>query len=374
MTDTTEVTELTRRLVAVPTVDADESAAQTIVAALLERAGFTVRSHEHAPGRATLIAEWQTGLDTAPLCLSGHLDTVPLGAAPWTHDPYAGERDGDRLYGRGTSDMKGGVAAMVLAAVRAAAHRPRRAGLRLVLTAAEETGALGARHVAPLLRGGRSGPLLIAEPTANQVVHGHKGALWLTARTSGITAHGSMPHLGDNAAYKLAHAVVRLADFAFPGSGHPVMGRPTLNVSTLAAGLNANSVPDLATATVDVRTVSGQDHAEVRAQLAAQTGPDVSWEPLVDLPPVWTDPDDTWARTVGELVADVAPDTAYTPRTATFFTDAAVLAPALGAPPTLICGPGEPSQAHATDEWCSVRRLEESLTVYERVVARWCGL
>ncbi|MFJ6661853.1 M20 family metallopeptidase [Streptomyces sp. NPDC091377] len=374
MTDTTEVTELTRRLVAVPTVDADESAAQAVVAPLLERAGFTVRSHEHAPGRATLIAEWRTDLEAPPLCLSGHLDTVPLGAAPWQHDPYAGEPDGDRLHGRGTSDMKGGVAAMVLAAVRATAHRPRRAGLRLVLTAAEETGALGAHHVAPLLRGGCSGPLLIAEPTANQVVHGHKGALWLQARTTGITAHGSMPHLGDNAAYKLAHAVVRLADFAFPDTAHPVMGRPTLNVGTLSAGLNPNSVPDLATATVDVRTVAGQDHTEVLALLADRAGPEVDWEPLVDLPPVWTDPADEWARALGEIVTAVAPGIPYEPRTATFFTDAAVLAPALGAPPALICGPGEPSQAHATDEWCSIRRLEESLAIYERVVASWCGL
>ncbi|MGW4205276.1 M20 family metallopeptidase [Streptomyces sp. NPDC004726] len=370
-----DVLDLTRRLLAIPTVDRDEADAQAIVAPMLERAGFTVRGHEHAPGRTTLIAEWQTGLDVPPLCLSGHLDTVPLGAEPWSRDPYAGERDGDRLYGRGSTDMKGGVAAMVLAAVRAtAAGRPGRAGLRLVLTAAEETGALGARHVAPYLSDGRSGPLLIAEPTANEVVHGHKGALWLEATATGVTAHGSTPHLGSNAVCALARSVTRLDGFTFEDAPHPAMGVPTLNVGTFHGGLNPNSVPDLAVAALDVRTVAGQDHGKVTAELARHTGPDVSLSTLLDLPPVWTEPADDWARSVGEIVAGVKPGSSYEPRAASFFTDAAVLTAALGSVPTLICGPGQPELAHVTDEWCSVTRLEESVTIYERIIRDWCGL
>lgn len=193
---------------------------------------------------------------------------MPLGAAPWQHDPFRAEPDGDRLHGRGTSDMKGGVAAIVAAAAKIAALRPSRAGLRLVLTAAEEPGSAGARHAVRRLSGRPSGPLVITEPTGNAVLHGHKGALWLTASASGVTAHGSMPHLGDNAVYTLARAVNRLETHDFGVPPHPAMGRPTLNVGTFHGGLNTNSVPDSAEATIDVRTVAGQDHGGVLTGLA----------------------------------------------------------------------------------------------------------
>ncbi|TMR95571.1 M20 family metallopeptidase [Nonomuraea basaltis] len=367
-----DVVALTRGLVGLDTVDKAESEALKSLAPLLEGAGFTVAISEHEPGRGTLVAEWRTELDVPPLCLSGHVDTVPLGSAPWRHDPF-GEIDGDRLYGRGASDMKGGVAAIVLAAIRIAAATPRRAGLRLVLTAAEETGSLGARHVARSLLGGPSGPLVIAEPTGNTVVHGHKGALWLEALATGVTAHGSMPSLGDNAIYKLARAVSRFQDHRFEDGPHPVMGSPTLNVGTIQGGLNTNSVPDRAVATVDIRTITGQHHEEVAACLARAAGPDVKLRPLVDLPPVWTDPDDAWARSVAEIVRQVTGQ-AGEPRAATYFTDASVLTPALGSVPTVVCGPGEAEQAHVTDEWCSVTRLAESVEIFERICADWCAV
>ncbi|WP_431919916.1 M20 family metallopeptidase [Amycolatopsis tucumanensis] len=365
----TDALALTRALTAVDTVGHGETAALEVVAPLLRDAGFRLEVFEHEPGRGTLVAEWETGHDVPPLCLSGHVDTVPLGGAPWQHDPFAGETDGDRVYGRGVSDMKAGVAAIVTAAVTVARSRPRRAGLRLVLTAAEETGSQGARFVADRL--GPSGPLVITEPTANAAFHGHKGALWLEALATGVTAHGSMPHLGDNAVVKLAAAVSRLAEYRFGVEPHPVMGPPTLNVGTFTGGLNTNSVPDRAVATVDVRTVAGQDHAALLETLAAVAGVEV--RPLIDLPPVWTDPGDEWAASAAAIVREVT-GAGGEVATATYFTDASVLTPALGGVPTLICGPGEPEQAHVTDEWCSITRLAESVEILTRVCAGWCGI
>ncbi|GAB3007397.1 M20 family metallopeptidase [Amycolatopsis acidiphila] len=368
----TDVVALTRSLVGLDTIGHDETAALKVLAPLLEGVGFVVAVAEHEPGRGTLVAEWHTDLATPPLCLSGHVDTVPLGAVTWQHEPF-GELDGDRLYGRGSSDMKGGVAAIVLAAVEIAAHAPKRAGLRLVLTSAEETGSLGARHAAETVLDEPSGPLVIAEPTSNAVVHGHKGAFWLEAVATGVTAHGSMPQLGDNAVYKLARAVSRLADHGFDARPHPIMGPPTFNVGTIEGGLNTNSVPDRAVATVDVRTVAGQDHAAVLAELAHVAGQEVELRPLVDLPPVWTDPDDEWARAAEEIVLAVTGER-NEPRAATYFTDASVLTPAFGGVPTIICGPGEAEQAHVTDEWCSVTRLAQSVEIFERLCVRWCGI
>ncbi len=136
----TDVLGLTRELVALDTAGRAEDDAIAVLAPRLQDAGFALDVVRLDSGRSTLVAEWRTDLDVPPLCLSGHLDTVPLGAAPWSFDPLRAEPDGDRLHGRGTSDMKGGVAAIVLAAIAAATGRPRRSGLRLVLTAAEPCG------------------------------------------------------------------------------------------------------------------------------------------------------------------------------------------------------------------------------------------
>jgi succinyl-diaminopimelate desuccinylase len=368
----TDVLDLTKRLVALDTVGHAENDALALLAPLLEEAGFAVDVVEHEPNRGTLIADWRTDLEVPPLCLSGHVDTVPLGGVAWSHDPFRGETDGDRVYGRGTSDMKGGVAAIVLAATRVAAGRSGRAGLRLVLTAAEETGSAGAHAAAARLAGRPSGPLVITEPTGNAVAYGHKGALWLTARATGVTAHGSMPHLGDNAVTKLAAATLRLADYTFPDAPHPVMGGPTLNIGTFHGGLNTNSVPDRAEATVDVRTVTGQEHPTVLANLTACAG--VALEPLIDLPPVWTDPHGEWAASVAQAVQEITGARPTEPLVMTYFTDASVLTPAFGHVPTVICGPGEPAQAHVTDEWCSISKLEESVAILERLCRDWCGV
>ncbi|GAA1206310.1 M20 family metallopeptidase [Prauserella alba] len=369
-----DVLSLTRELVAVDTIDRDESRTLAVVAPHLEDAGFDVETVEHEPGRGTLIAEWHAGTDTPPLCLSGHVDTVPLGDAEWSRDPFRAEPEGDRLYGRGTTDMKGGVAAIVCAAIGVArSGRMPRAGLRLVLTAAEETGSHGARGALGVLRDRPSGPLLIAEPTAGAVFHGHKGALWLSARAEGVTAHGSMPHLGENAVYKLARAVGTFERFVFTEQAHPAMGAPTLNVGTFRGGLNTNSVPDSAVATVDIRTVPGQDHAAITENLQARVGGDASLEPLIDLPAVWTDPADEWAAAVTAIAADVTGRRSDgDPRAATYFTDASVLTPALGGVPTVVCGPGEPELAHVTDEWVSIARLHESEETFRRVAEAYC--
>ena len=175
---------------------------------------------------------------------TGHIDIVPLGEATWRHDPFAGETDGDLLYGRGSSDMKSGVAAMVVAARAIARDRQRRAGIELVLTAGEETGCSGAREIVKVPGSlGRVGALVVGEPTDLGPRLGHRGVIWIRLRFKGRTAHASMPHEGDNAVLKAARAAVLLSEYDFDRIAHPALGRPTLNVGRLEGGLNLNSVP-----------------------------------------------------------------------------------------------------------------------------------
>ncbi|MFJ2028846.1 M20 family metallopeptidase [Streptosporangium sp. NPDC087985] len=354
---------LTRELIRIDTVGGGEAAVAEPLARRLEAAGFEVRAHDYAAGRTGLVARWGSGL---PVTLTGHLDTVPLGGQDWTHGPHEAEVDGDRLYGRGSSDMKAGVAAMVVAAERHAGGHGPRVALELVLTVGEETGCEGAVDMIARNLVGRSRALLVAEPTANRVLLGHKGALWLKMIAHGRTAHGSMPHLGDNAIYKLARAIGRVEDFDLGVPAHAMLGASTVNVGTAHGGINVNSVPDLAEATVDLRTITGQDHARLRERLRAELGGETSLEVLVDLPAVWTDPEDPF---VSVLLAAGARPPGDRPA-ASYFTDASVLGPACGGVPTVICGPGEPEQAHVTDEFCEISKIDGAVEIYTAALAR----
>ena len=367
--------ELTRALVRIDTVNppGNEAAAIRLLAGLLEDAGFAVRLVDLAPGRPNLVARLDGSDGDAPaLGFTGHVDVVPIGGAPWRRDPFGGESDGDRLVGRGSADMKGGVAAMVVAACAAARRERGRAGLELVLTAGEEIGCAGAASIvaAPDVLG-RVGALVVGEPTGMAPHFGHRGVIWLRLRFRGRTAHASTPEEGDNAVLKAARAALLLAGHGFDGLSHAMLGRPTLNVGRIDGGLNLNSVPDAAALGVDLRTLPGQTRAGIVAALARLL-PEAEIEPLVDCPPMWSDPAHPWLVRVAELASAVTGGESGAP-TAPFATDAGYLTPAYGGPPTVILGPGETEQAHKTDEWCSQRRIDQATELYSDLIAEWCN-
>lgn len=365
--------ELTRTLVRMNTVNppGNEEACARHLGALLEQAGFRLEYHTLGPGRLSLQARIGGDPVRAPLGFTGHIDTVPLGAAPWRMDPFAADTDAGRVYGRGVSDMKSGVAAFVAAALHLAPHLQRGPGLELVITAGEERGCAGAFGMLKDGVLGRCGALVVAEPTSNYPLVGHKGALWLLATVHGVTAHGSMPEAGVNAVYKAARAVSKLEHWEFDNPPHPLMGQATLNVGTFHGGLNINSVPDEAHFEIDIRSVPAQDHDALVARLQATLGEDVALQRLLDVGPVYTDPGEAWMREVFEVARPLL-GADPVPRTATYFTDAAALCLAYGNPPTVILGPGEAQMAHQTDEYCVIDHIGAAVSVFEELIARWC--
>jgi len=356
MTARLDARALTRELLAFNTINPPgmERACARKLGALLEPAGYSVAYHEFAEARTSLVAQIGVRDDRAPICFTGHIDVVPLGTAPWTHDAFAGETDGDRLYGRGATDMKSGIAAFIVAALELAPELARGPGLVLVITAGEEIGCEGAKYLADHELLDRAGAIVVAEPTANYPYVGHKGLAWFEVETRGVTAHGSMPEVGDNAIVKMAHAIEDLERFRFPVESHAVMGKPTLNVGTIRGGLNTNSVPDRATITVDTRTVPGIEHGHLCKSLAELLAPrGARVRQIVDTPLLYTEPSNPWVQEVFELCAPPGGERPA-PKTITFSTDGADLKRGFGGPPAVILGPGEPQLAHQTDEWCSM--------------------
>ncbi|KFE36283.1 M20 family metallopeptidase [Thioclava atlantica] len=366
-----DVVALTRRLMQFDTINppGNEAPCAQVLRDLLDAAGFETRLYPFGAGRANLVA-WLGNGSAPQLGFTGHLDTVPLGAQDWRHDPFAGEIVEGRLYGRGSTDMKGGVAALVMACLAERETLRDGPGVVLLITAAEETGSEGARALAAETGFPRPGALVVAEPTSNRPLSGHKGALWLRLVAQGVTAHGSMPERGVNAIYKAARLIERLEGFDFATPSHPVMGAPSLNVGTVSGGLNINSVPDRAEIGVDIRSVAGLDHADLRARLEEIVGDDARIEPMVDLPPVWTDPQDPWMRSVF-AASEAVSGTPARPESVSYFTDASIFTPAYDGLPTVILGPGEPALAHQTDEYCEIAKLHDAVEIYRMLIRDW---
>ena len=142
-----------------------------------------------------------------------------------------------------------------------------------------------------------------------------------------------------------------------------------MNAGRIEGGQNLNSVPDAAVLGIDLRTVPGQSEAVILDELARLV-PEAEIEPIVDCPPMWSDPAHPWLVRVGERCREITGgDDGHL--AAPFATDAGYLTPAYGAPPTVILGPGETEQAHKTDEWCSQRRIEQATALYAELIADW---
>ena len=373
MTKIPDALQLTRELLKFNTINppgAEQACAQHL-GDLLKRAGFTVDYAEFAPTRTSLVAKIGGVKGKRPLGFTGHIDNVPLGSAAWKADAFGASLEGGKLYGRGSSDMKSGVAAFVVAALRMVEQLKNGPGVTLVITADEECGCGGATYMVKqgnLL--GEVGALVIGEPTANYPLVGHKGAFWLDVKTHGITAHGSMPEQGDNAIYKAAAAITKLRDFDFETPAHALMGAPTLNVGTVHGGLNINSVPDLTVIGVDIRSVPGQDHALLQSRMQRMLGETVEVTATLDVASIYSDPAQPWIQHVFDVTQSrlgARPQA----KTATYFTDAAVLKEAYRDIPMVVLGPGEPQLAHQTDEYCLVDRIEESVAIYSELIKDW---
>ncbi len=348
---------------------------------LLEAAGFAVKYHEFAEARTSVIATIGGNQEKPPICFTGHIDIVPLGAAQWRRDPFAGETDGDQLFGRGSTDMKSGIAAFVVAAIQLAPHLQNSPGITLVLTASEEVGCEGAKFLAEQKLLDRAGAIVVAEPTANYPYIGHKGLIWVEIETRGKTAHASMPEQGENAILKMGKVIDALDGFDWQHQCgfdcHHVMGKPTMNIATVHGGLNTNSVPDSVKLTVDMRTVPGIDHVHLCHSIEHLIGNLGTLRKIVETPPLYSEPDE-WIASVYDMATPFI-DARPTPKTIMFSTDGADLKRGYadsgnGAIPTVILGPGQPELAHQTDEWCSIHRLDQSVEMFTQIMREWNGV
>lgn len=376
LADDTDLTPMTRQhtdpvvllqdLIRIPSLNppGDEVACAQFCAGILDAIGFAVTVIGFGERRVNLIAHPPGRRPGGNLGFSGHLDTVPLGGKAWTYPPFSGECVDGRVYGRGSSDMKGGIAAFMSACARHHANTGHCPDVTIILTGGEETGCEGAAALAtsPLLADCMFRGLLIGESTRNYPVLGHKGVAWFECTAEGRTAHAAMPEFGVNAIYKATDAIARIRAVDL-GADDPIIGKTTINIGTFQGGLNINSVPDRATFTVDARTGSADSHVRIADTIRKCLCNAISLQKRLDIPPVVASSDDPFVQAVRTIATRHGiPDRGIA--TVPYFTDAAILSPAFGNAPAVIIGPGEPDVAHQTDEFCPVDALLTATNLY----------
>jgi succinyl-diaminopimelate desuccinylase len=347
----------------------NEATACAVVERYLQARGLEPEIRELGEGRANLVLRIP-GAGGPGLMFSGHLDVVPAHPEEWLSPPFDPTVDGDRLVGRGSTDMKGAVAAMAGAfASLAARDETPRGDLVLALTAGEEVDSVGAKQLVSDGVLDRLAWVVIGEPTGMDVGIAHKGALWVAAEASGVAAHGSQPEMGENAVLKLLKWLTPIEDFEqlVSAAPHPLLGAPTCSLNVLHGGQAPNIVPDHARAVIDFRTLPGQAHGGMLIDLGMR-GAGVELTVLRDAPGIGTPADSPLVEAACEASAAASGRQAQT-RGLPYVTDGSVYAQALGAEVVLL-GPGDEKLAHQADEWVSLAALESAAAAYQDLADR----
>ena len=355
------VVELCQALVQIPSENPNsapssqgEGPLAEFVGDFLARHGAEVTYEDISPGRPN-VCGWFKHCNSGPrLLLAPHLDTVP--GAGMTIDPFAGEIREGRIYGRGASDTKGTMAAMLWAITQTDVSRLH-AQVGFIGLMDEEMDQLGSIAAAKT----QSADLVIAgEPTDLNVVYTHKGTCWLRLEAIGKAAHGSLPEHGINAIDALTAAYRNLRT-AFPNlcraEDKPLLGPPTFSIGKISGGTKINVVPDRASAEIDIRTLPGQEGMlqSVRAFLA-ENHPAVAVHPIKISHPLYCDPNNPLIQRFVAQGSQL--------KGATWFCDAAFFAAA--GIPSIALGPGSIQQAHTADEYIAIADLEAGAAFFQR--------
>lgn len=298
------------------------------------------------------------------IALNGHVDVVPAQSDNWDYPPFELTIDGDRAYGRGTVDMKGGLAAG-MKAMELLSGRDLDGTVVLSASLNEETG--GDYGLGWLIDNGHvdADYWLIMEPTNLNIYRCEKGAYWHRVHIHGESAHGSRPDIGTNAIEIAAKAIRDLNVLTFKDvDEHEILGRPTINIGRIEGGNNVNSVPDRCKFEVDRRVVPTEDMAKVVDETTTileelNNKYDFTYqiEEMVTAKPFETPADDVIVRAAQEAIES---ETGTLPEIhgTSGYTDARF--PAVRDSPTIIIGPGDNAASHIANEYIDLRQLEQA--------------
>ena len=373
-----DIVRLTRELVRIPSPNPPglESEVSDFLASKMKAIGFKVQSYEVSPGRPNVVGHLRFGSGGKRLMFNGHLDVVPIGdRSLWDEDPYSGILKDGRVYGRGTSDMKGGIASIIVAAKALADSSSDLHGdLIFAGVVDEESHGSGSKRI--VKEEYKADMVVIGEPTDKKICIAHKGNMWLEITTQGSAEHSSQVRVGKsaNAIYRMVK-IVSLLEEMLPGLQEiqdDRVGNPTISVGTIEGGTKPNIVPDVCKIVVDRRMLPGEDPKKVLEELKARILPvimpefDAAFKILIAREGAQISPDEEIVKIASKSIMEalkIPPEIGGLGATTdmSFFVRAGI--------PTIIYGPGSIKQAHVANEFIDVDELTNATKVYAAIAA-----
>jgi succinyl-diaminopimelate desuccinylase len=374
-----EVVEILADLVRAPSENppGDETEVAKAAETWLTRLDLPSEFVTPLPKRTSTISSW--GGDTGrTLLFNGHYDVVPVpDPDEWPHPPFGAEIHDGRMYGRGTCDMKAGIAAC-LAAVSALQRAGAEPKGRLLMHFVADEEALGTHGAKFLVANGYCDGVteaIVGEPTDMHLVPAERGAVWLRVITEGVSAHGSTPQLGINAIQHMARVIDEFAQIRFR-KVHEMLGAPTFNIGTITGGSKVNMVPKHCEIEIDRRTIPGESvedalsDFEAAVARAGETVPDLKARvEVID----WAEPSETPEGSQVVQILTEARDAFGVEGSVIGYagaTDARFLINQ-GGIPSIVFGPGELLLAHTTGESVDVSQVVEVAKLYAYTFARF---
>ncbi len=366
-----------------PGLERQEEAVARALESWLEGHGVAAALDAVAPGRPNLLTRIAADNAGRRLLLCGHTDTVPLNAS----DPgagFSGELCDGRLWGRGSVDMKGAVAAMATAIVALRDLLP--AGeLALAAVVDEEMESIGAERL--IASGFQADGAVIGEPTENRLALGHKGLEWIEIAFAGRAAHGGMPERGINAIVAAARFVALVEERLAPrlaARRHPLLGAPTLNFGTVRGGDQPSTVAASCSLVLDRRTVPEESYASAIGELvelaaeveSAMPGLSIrigrvdSGMATLEHVALATDADQPIARSAAHALAQIHGESPL-PTAFPAWTDGALLS-RYAQIPTVVLGPGDLALAHSPRESVPSAEIEAAALLYALIAVDFC--
>jgi acetylornithine deacetylase/succinyl-diaminopimelate desuccinylase family protein len=333
--------------------------------AFFRELGVRYEKQPIAPLRENIVATYVPpgGGGGRTLLYEAHQDTVPIDNM--TIDPFGAVIENGRLYGRGSCDIKGGMAAMLTAFARLVREKPRRSATVIMGCAVDEEFTF--RGITELVnRGVRADLAIVAEPTGLDIVHAHKGAVRWHLHTHGRACHSSTPEQGINAIYRMGRVLTGLESYAaeLPKThSDPLLGPPKLSVGRIEGGVSVNTVPERCHIEIDRRVTGGENPAEVPGQVSRYlrevAGIDFPFEmdaPWMCKPPLTPTNNQIAVERLGAAIDRVRKT--HRVVAVPYGTDASTLAEA--GIPSVVFGPGDIAKAHTADEWVALEEVEQA--------------
>ncbi len=373
-----EKIQILKDIVGIDSTNGNEEAVADYLAKVLERHNIPSQKLMFAEKRANLIS--QIGDPNGRvLGFSGHMDVVDAGnLADWDTPPFEGtERDGN-LYGRGATDMKSGLAALIIAMIELEEENISLDGeIKLLATVGEEVGELGAKQLTEEGYADNLDGLIIGEPSGHNIVYAHKGSMNYTITSFGKNAHSSMPELGINAIDNLRLCYNALESYVQTiQKENTILGKFIHNVTIIEGGNQVNSIPEKAYMQGNIRTIPEVNNEEVKQRFAEileqlnaqeQVHLELTWD--YDKQPVFSEADSKLVKiaqnVAKELIGEEMPLLGVSGT-----TDAAEFTKSKKEFSTIIFGPGNDTP-HQVNEYVSIANYLEMIDVYKQIAIRF---